>query len=80
MNVVPSGCDCECPSHSDTVDEEKCATVPLRTDDGKIMQELHYDVTGFLGAVVLEKLWGGESPLAHVGLIQPGMSLLQGPG
>lgn len=39
-----------------------------------------FAMTGFLGAVVLEKLWGGESPLAHVGLIQPGMSLLQGPG
>lgn len=34
---------------------------------------------GFAGASVLEFLWAGESPLAHVGLIRPGGSLLGAP-
>ena len=33
----------------------------------------------FAGAVVMEFAWGGESPLAHMGLITPGVSLTQAP-
>ncbi|KAL4442747.1 hypothetical protein ABPG77_006741 [Micractinium sp. CCAP 211/92] len=34
---------------------------------------------GFAGACLLEYLWGGEAPLAHLGLIQPGTSLVEAP-
>lgn len=34
---------------------------------------------GFAGACVLEYLWGGEAPLAHLGLIQPGTQLTSAP-
>ncbi len=33
----------------------------------------------FLGACVLEYLWGGDAPLVHVGLIKQGTSLIQAP-
>ncbi|KAL4424216.1 hypothetical protein ABPG75_001517 [Micractinium tetrahymenae] len=36
-------------------------------------------MAGFAGACVLEWLWGGEAPLAHLGLIQPGTSLANAP-
>lgn len=35
--------------------------------------------SGFAGACLLEYLWGGEAPLAHLGLIQPGTSLVEAP-
>eukprot|EP00887_Chlorella_sp_A99_P001410 scaffold8.g1410.t1 len=36
-------------------------------------------MVGFLGAVLLEYKWGGVAPLAHLGLIQPGVSLTDAP-
>ncbi|EFN53597.1 hypothetical protein CHLNCDRAFT_136822 [Chlorella variabilis] len=36
-------------------------------------------MAGFAGACVLEYLWGGEAPLAHLGLIQPGTQLTSAP-
>jgi hypothetical protein len=33
----------------------------------------------FTGACVLEWLWGGEAPLAHLGFIQPGTPLTLAP-
>jgi len=38
-----------------------------------------FAMTAFFGAAVLEYVWGGESPLAHVGLITPGVPLSQAP-
>jgi hypothetical protein len=34
---------------------------------------------GFLGATLLEALWGGEAPLQHVGLIEGGSKLIEAP-
>ncbi|KAL4442748.1 hypothetical protein ABPG77_006742 [Micractinium sp. CCAP 211/92] len=36
-------------------------------------------MAAFLGACVLEYLWGGDAPLVHVGLIKQGTSLIQAP-
>lgn len=38
-----------------------------------------YPRAGFAGACVLEFLWNGESPLVHLGLIQPGTQLSEAP-
>ncbi|PSC74116.1 hypothetical protein C2E20_2633 [Micractinium conductrix] len=56
---------------------------PVREPRRFLMQNEVYigrlAMVGFAGAVALEYLWGGEAPLAHLGLIQPGTPLAGAP-